>query len=166
MQEKYITQSIIQQGVITIPVDNKEMLQEADAYNRRMSSNRARMIELQEIKKGYLLGSVVVGLGILVISNALSNRHPIYFIILGMAVVSLLVWGIMRNNLFLILHMITSVGMVFWNSGFVILLLLDIVLGTFYLWKDEPLRKELDYPNFNSIRIEIKHKHQQITGFK
>ena len=92
------------------------------------------------------------------ISDALNNRHPVYFILLGFVIVCLAIWTFKRSNLFLIMHLVASIGLIFWDKGFAFSLALKLLLGMFYLWKDAPLHKELDYPFFNNICIEIEHK--------
>ena len=158
MAEQYITESVVRKRFITISVDNKDMLREANAYNERMNLNRAKMNDIREIKKGYLIGSLILGLCILVISDALNNRHPLYFILLGLVLVCLTLWTVTRSNVFLIMHLAASIGLIFWDKAFAYSLALKLLLGMFYLWKDIPLHRELGYPFFNNLSIEIEYK--------
>ncbi len=166
MEGQYITESVVRKGTIAIPVEEKEMLREAAAYNERMSINRAKMHTYSEIKKAYLLMSIVTNASILVVSDALNHREFIYFLILGLVLIFLVLWVSTRHNLFLILNIISSFGLIFWDKGFALSAVYKLAIGIVYLIKDEPLHREIAYPAFNNICIEIVFKDGHSTRLK
>ena len=162
--DQFITESVIRKRTITIPIQEKEKLTQAMEYNERMNANRARMNDIRLFRNAYLAAGLVLDIGYLIWAFTMKNML-IYFYV-AFVLICLFIFGIMKSNLFLVIHMVASVVPLFFDWLFGIFLVIKLFLGIVYLRWDEPIRREIDYPEFHNICIELLYEDGHSTRVK
>ena len=162
----YITEEVIKSGCIEIRSTQEDIakLSEVNLYNRYMKECRGKMQELKRVRNLYLITNVfaiVFLMSVIFVGEMiLPQEKPFYvklFISVGLVVIYAVVYVVFsfwKDELELLPNVLLTATLLYIDSAFICLLIVNIGLCVFYRCKKGNLGEEPAYPVFYDLRVD------------